>query len=100
MSRGRIGRKIICLTEENMYDRIGLAEKLEAIGFTDIKVLSIPEYVYPGMARYRANRLNKQADYNVRIERLTTEDIETAKEVELWDTLGISDYIIATACKP
>ena len=65
-----------------MYDRIGYAERLEASGFTDIKVLSIPEYVYPGMARYQDNRLNKQADYNTPIERLTNEDIETVKGLE------------------
>jgi hypothetical protein len=81
-----------------MYDRIGYARKLEAIGFTDIKVLSIPEYVYPGMARYIHTRLNKQADYNARIEPLTDNDIETVNGAELWE--GLSDYIIATACRP
>jgi microcystin synthetase protein McyJ len=96
----RIVRKCACIPEENMYDRIGYAEKLEAIGFTDIKVLSIPGYVYPGMARYTVNRVTKQADYNVRIEGLTNEDIETVKDVKSWDAMGISDYIIATACKP
>jgi len=95
----RIARKCACIPEENMYDRIGYAEKLEAIGFTDIKVLSIPGYVYPGMAQYVVNRLTKQADYNARIERLTNEDIETVKGV-MWDAMGISDYIIVTACKP
>ena len=96
----RITRIRACIPEENMYDRIDYAKKLKAIGFTDINVLSIPGYVYPGMARYADNRLNKQADYNTRIERLTNEDIETVKGVERWDALGISDYIIATACKP
>lgn len=97
----RIARRRSCIPEENMYNRIGYAEKLEAIGFTDINVLSIPGYVYPGMARYAGNRLNKQADYDTRIERLTNEDIETVKGGERWSArLGISDYIIATACKP
>jgi microcystin synthetase protein McyJ len=99
-AKKRMGRKIICLPEENMYDRIGYAERLEAIGFIDIKVVSIPEYVYPGMARYRNNRLHKQADYNAPIERLTDEDIETVNGVEFWDIYGISDYVIVTASKP
>jgi microcystin synthetase protein McyJ len=97
----RIARERSSVPEENMYDRIGYAEKLEAIGFTDIKVLSIAGYVYPGMVQYIDNRLNKQADYTARIERLTNEDIETVKGVELWDVKsGVSDYVIATACKP
>jgi microcystin synthetase protein McyJ len=96
----RIARKRVCIPEENMYDRTIYAEKLKAIGFIDIEVLSIPGYVYPGMARYVENRLNKHADYNARIERLTNEDIQTVKGVKLWDRIGISDYIIVTACKP
>jgi microcystin synthetase protein McyJ len=96
---GRIARKRVCIPEENMYDRIDYAEKLEAIGFTDIKILSIPGYVYPGAARYFDNRANKRADYNVRIGRLTNEDIETVNGVENWDKGGINDYIIATAYK-
>jgi microcystin synthetase protein McyJ len=97
----RVARKRSCVPEENMYDRIAFAEKLDAIGFIGINVLSIAGYVYPGMARYIDNRLKKQTDYNARIEPLTNDDIETVKAAELWDvTTGISDYIIATACKP
>jgi microcystin synthetase protein McyJ len=96
--KSRTARKLASIPEENMYDRIGYARKLEAIGFTDIKVLSIPEYVYPGMARYIKSRLNKQADYNARFEPLTDNDIETVNGAKLWE--GLSDYIIATACRP
>jgi microcystin synthetase protein McyJ len=97
----RMARKRASFPEENMYDRISYAEKLAAVGFIDTKVLSIAGYVYPGMAKYIENRLNKQAGYNAPIERLTNEDIETVKGVESWGwkNLGISDYIIATACK-
>jgi microcystin synthetase protein McyJ len=96
----RVARKWGHIPEENMYDRIGYAEKLETVGFTDIKILSIPGYVYPGMAKYTVDRLTKQANYNTRIERLTNEDIEAVKDVKLWDGTAVDDYIIATACKP
>jgi microcystin synthetase protein McyJ len=98
--RKKIARRRLGIPEENMSDSIEYVERLEAIGFTDVRIQSIPGYVYPGMARYADKRLNKQAGYNVRIERLTDHDIETVKGVELWDNLGISDYIIATARKP
>ena len=71
-----------------MYDRIGYAEKLEVIGFTDIKSSVIPGYVCPGMARYTVNRPTRQADYNARIERLTSEGIETVKVVKLLRCYG------------
>jgi microcystin synthetase protein McyJ len=96
----QIARKSASIPEENMYDRISYAEKLEAVGFTDVKVLSIPGYVYPGMASYTVNRLTKQASYSASIEPLTDEDIEAVKDVKLWDGMGINDYVIATACKP
>jgi microcystin synthetase protein McyJ len=98
--RKRIARRRVGIPEENMYDSIGYTERLEAIGFTDIKILSIPEYVYPGMARYVDSRLKKQTGYNARIGRLSDRDIQTVKGVELWDNFGIGDYVIATACKP
>ena len=52
------------------------------------------------MARYTVNRLTKQADWNARIERLTSEGIETVKVMKSWEAMGISDDIIVTACKP
>jgi microcystin synthetase protein McyJ len=97
----RIVRKRACIPEENMYDRIAYSKKLEAKGFTDIKIVSIPGYVYPGMARYVDNRRKNQAAYNLRIEPLTNEDIESVKGVQYWDArLGITDYVIVTARKP
>jgi microcystin synthetase protein McyJ len=94
----RMNRKLASIPNENMYDRIDYARKLEAIGFTEINVLPISEYVYPGMARYQHSRLNKQADYNARIEPLTDKDIETVNGAKIWD--GLSDYVIVAAFRP
>ena len=64
-----------------MYDRIGYAEKLEVIGFTDIKssVNSRICLSWNGLPVYTVSRPTRQADYNARIERLTSEGIETVK---------------------
>jgi len=96
----RVMRKSVHIPEENMYDRIAYAEKLTDLGFVDVKVPSIAGYVYPGMARYHDRRVSSKADYNVQIEPLTNADIEAVKGVEKWNDSGVSDYIIATACKP
>jgi acetylornithine/succinyldiaminopimelate/putrescine aminotransferase/ubiquinone/menaquinone biosynthesis C-methylase UbiE len=94
-------RKRVCIPFDNMYDRDVYAQKLQEAGFTNVSVVSIANYVYPGSAKYIAKRVIEKQDMESAVIDLTKEDIESCAGVESWEkNLGISDYVIVTADKP
>lgn len=97
----RLGRRHICIPDENMYDRFVYARKLQEAGFTDISVKSIANYVFPGSGKYLILRRTNRTDLASTIIELSEEEIRSCARVEIWQkNLGISDYIVATAVKP
>ncbi|KAA0082353.1 methyltransferase domain-containing protein [Mycolicibacterium sp. P9-64] len=97
----RLARKRACLPSKNMYDRISYAQRLEAAGFVDVSVRSIAGYTYPGMAKYIHHRVKEHGNHDDQLEALSPDDIEDVEGLALWETsLGVTDYVIATATKP
>lgn len=99
--RRRIGRKLVCIPEANMYDRHVYARKLEEAGFKNVTVTSIAPYVFPGSTKYFKLRKLRSLGMESTVVELTEEEIRTcygAADKEK-DT-GISDYIVASAEKP
>jgi microcystin synthetase protein McyJ len=97
----RLARKRACVPADNMYDRISYAHRLESAGFVDVTVRSIAGYTYPGMAKYIHHRVKENGDQDDQLEALSPDDVENVTGLELWETsLGVSDYVIATARKP
>jgi microcystin synthetase protein McyJ len=97
----RLARKRACVPADNMYDRISYADRLESAGFVDVTMRSIAGYTYPGMAKYIHHRVKGHGNHDDRIEALSPDDVENVTGLELWETsLGVSDYVIATARKP
>ncbi|HET6334957.1 MAG TPA: methyltransferase domain-containing protein [Polyangiales bacterium] len=82
---------------ENFYDRDEYARKLAAIGFTNIKVRSICEDVYPATLTYSKLRRSGVSLDEARVS-LSPEDV--AKGLKEWNKLGITDYVLVTADKP
>lgn len=83
----------------NMYDSGVYHEKLEKAGFVNINQESIRNYVYPGIYNYTMQRY-AGGDRDQITVNLTEEDIRTCRGVELWEKMGVSDYVIFTAEKP
>jgi microcystin synthetase protein McyJ len=82
---------------ENFYDRDEYARKLAAIGFTNVKVRSICEDVYPATLTYSKLRRSGVSLDEARVS-LSPEDV--AKGLKEWNKLGITDYVLVTADKP
>lgn len=85
---------------ENAYDRDIYRDRLQALGFEDVSVRSIRNYVYPGIDRYAEARKAGKSMMDARVE-LTPEDIERCFGIEDWQAnTGISDYVLFGARKP
>ncbi|WP_193046477.1 SAM-dependent methyltransferase [Mycolicibacterium baixiangningiae] len=96
-----LARKRACVPRANMYDRVSYVRKLTSAGFVEADVKSIAGFTYPGMARYIHHRVKKGGSYDDQLDALSRDDIENIAGLELWkSSLGVSDYIIATARKP
>lgn len=96
----RLERRACHVPQENFYDRFAYEKKLRHIGFADIAIQPITNYVFPGMAQYSEKRLGSKLGINDVIVRLSPEDIGTCKGVDIWEKAnGISDYILARAYK-
>lgn len=96
----RLVWKIWAIPPENVYDRNVYCEKLEALGFVDVKAESIRNYVFPGISRYRELRRQGQSMQEVRIE-LSEEDIAECRGAEFWaKNSGLADYVLISARKP
>jgi microcystin synthetase protein McyJ len=97
----RLARKRACVPADNMYDRVSYAQRLGAAGFVDVATRSIVGYTYPGMAKYIHHRVKEHGNHDDQIEALSPDDVQNVAGLELWETsLGVSDYVIATARKP
>jgi microcystin synthetase protein McyJ len=96
-------RRMLGIPDANMYDRDTYAEKLRAAGFSNVVVTSIREYVYPGMIRYANARLAGRPMTSIEVV-LEPEDLApagVAAAATYWEkSVGIGDYVIATANKP
>jgi len=82
---------------ENFYDRDEYARKLAAIGFTNIKVRSICEDVYPATLTYSKLR---RSGVSLDEARVSLSPEEVTKGLKEWNKLGITDYVLVTADKP
>jgi microcystin synthetase protein McyJ len=97
----QLARKRACVPADNMYDRISYAQRLESAGFVDVTMRSIAGYTYPGMAKYIHHRVKEHGNHDDQIEALSPDDVENVAGLELWESsLGVGDYVIATARKP
>jgi microcystin synthetase protein McyJ len=82
---------------ENFYDRDEYARKLAAIGFTNVKVRSICEDVYPATLTYSKLR---RSGVSLDEARVSLSPEEVTKGLKEWNKLGITDYVLVTADKP
>jgi microcystin synthetase protein McyJ len=96
----RIGRKYGHISEKNHYDRDEYARRLASAGYVDIRVESIRENVYPGMAKYMRERVRGKT-IDTAVVDVTDDDRAQCRGVSLWEkTSGFSDYVIVSARKP
>lgn len=95
------GRKYGHIPEANHYDRDEYALRLAAAGYVEIRVESIRENVYPGMAKYLWERVRGGKQIHEVIVDVTDDDRTHCRGVSLWErTSGFSDYVIVSARKP
>ncbi len=96
----RLARKYQYVPEANQYDRNEYARRLAALGYVEIRVESIREHVYPGMAKYSWERIRGGKKVQEVVVELTDDDRARCRGVELWEMAGVSDYVIVSAQKP
>jgi microcystin synthetase protein McyJ len=83
---------------ENYYDRNEYKRKLEAVGFVNVQVRSIGDYVFAHTLKYsEMRRAGGQVESTV-IPKLSAEEV--AEGVKRWNGFGMTDYMIVTADKP
>jgi microcystin synthetase protein McyJ len=82
---------------ENYYDRNVYADKLRAIGFVNVQIRSIGDYVFPMTLRY-SNLRNSGVSQDDAVVDLKPDEIAPA--LKQWSKLGLTDYLLATADKP
>ena len=96
----RLGWRRWGLPAPNMYDREEYARRLEAHGFTDVKIESIRHHVFPGMHKYAALR-QKGVPMDQAAVTISEQEVADVLGVEVWAKQGgLTDYIIASARKP
>lgn len=84
---------------ENLYDRNVYVEKLQQLGFVNVRCESIRKSVYPGMFKYGLYRMTNRDVTDIRIH-LTKEEIEKCDGIGYWKrAMGVSDYVVVTADK-
>ncbi|KRE34711.1 hypothetical protein ASG82_00385 [Mycobacterium sp. Soil538] len=99
--RAAFGRRYAHFPEANFYDREAYPQHLVAAGFDDVSVESIRSDVFPGMAKYARQRVERKKKIDEVIVDITDDDRAQCRGVEFWErSLGIGDYVIATAHKP
>lgn len=93
----RIVRQFWQIPAANMYDRDEYARKLSAAGFTDVRVESIRERVYPGLRDYARVRL-RAPDLRERLHPV----VRFSWRISLDAAAGPNgpDYVLASARKP
>lgn len=83
---------------ENYYDRDVYKQKLEAIGFINVRCRPIGDSVFPGTLKYSELRRGGSKLEDTIIPELGPEDV--AKALKSWAALGLTDYLIVSADKP
>lgn len=93
-------RKYGHVPEANLYDREEYPRRLSAAGFGDVRVESIRQDVFPGMAKYSRQRVEGKKMDEVVVE-VSDDDRAQCRGVEIWERgVGLTDYVIASARKP
>jgi microcystin synthetase protein McyJ len=93
-------RKYGHVPEANLYDREEYPRRLSAAGFGDVRVESIRQDVFPGMAKYSRQRVEGKKMDEVVVE-VSEADRAQCRGVEIWERgVGLTDYVIASARKP
>jgi microcystin synthetase protein McyJ len=93
-------RKYGHVPEANLYDREEYPRRLSSAGFGDVRVESIRQDVFPGMAKYSRERLEGKKMDDVVVE-VSEDDRAQCRGVEMWERgVGLTDYVIASARKP
>ncbi|MGA5464616.1 class I SAM-dependent methyltransferase [Mycobacterium sp. NPDC050041] len=93
-------RKYGHVPEANLYDRDEYPRRLSAAGFGDVRVESIRQDVFPGMAKYSRQRVEGKKMDEVVVE-VSEDDRAQCRGVEIWERgVGLTDYVIASARKP
>ena len=91
-------RKKSCIPEDNVYNQEVYISKCSAAGFTDIKILSIKKYVFPGWVRCLEMTANNKKDIFIGL--LPEDELENHYGITHYkNILGIDDYIIVIARK-
>jgi microcystin synthetase protein McyJ len=83
----------------NMYDREEYKKRLEAAGFVNPTAESIRSYVFPGIGKYHLLRNSGMSMADATIE-LSQGEIDSVLGLDLWETIGLTDYVIFSAEKP
>ena len=95
------GRKYGHIPEANYYDRDEYSRRLAAAGFGDVRVESIREDVFPGMAKYTRQRVEGKKKMDEVVVEVTEDDRAKCRGVEMWERgTGLTDYVIVSARKP
>jgi len=95
------GRKYGHVPEANYYDREEYSQRLSAAGFDDVRVESIREDVFPGMAKYARQRVEGNKKMAEVVVEISEDDRAQCRGVEVWERgTGLTDYVIASARKP
>jgi microcystin synthetase protein McyJ len=94
-------RKYGHIPEANYYDRDEYSRRLTAAGFDDVRVESIREDVFPGMAKYARQRVEGGKKMDEVVVEVSEDDRANCRGVEMWERgTGLTDYVIASARKP
>ena len=83
----------------NFYDRDEYKRRLSAVGFVNIDVQSIRQYVFTGNAKYRRLRQAGQ-DMSQAIVELSEDEVRRCVGAEEWAPSGLTDYVVIGAEKP
>lgn len=96
----KLSRRVISIPEANLYDRGRYAAKLGQLGFADVNVESIGDWVFPGFTRQGALKLEGGEWFSI-VNDLRPEDFVGEEWVSVWrDFMGLDDYVVVTADKP
>lgn len=95
------GRKYGHIPEANYYDRDEYPRRLAAAGFGDVLVESIREDVYPAMAKYVSQRVEKKKKMDEVVVEVTEDDRAQCRGAAMWElSIGFADYVVVSARKP
>lgn len=83
---------------ENYYDRNEYKRRLEAVGFVNVQVRTISDYVFAHTLKYSDMRRAGSSFENTVIPELS--ETEVQQGLKRWSNFGLTDYMIVTADKP